>query len=255
MFKSKGFVAAGVLLVALLVGGIGGTIAWAQAPTPSATAPAAQTGGKSLADLFRQALAQRLGTTTDKLQQALTDAQKDAAGQAVQQGLLTQAQADAMTQRMQNAGPGSFFGFMGPRGGIGGMNSMHTAVASAELDAAAKALGMSSADLTTALRGGKTLLDVAREKNVDVTKLRTAIADAEKAALDQAVKDGKLSQAQADTLKANIKPENVDLNRRGFGMSPRDGMRGMMGGLDGFGGPGANGFGGRRGQAPGWPGK
>ena len=83
---------------------------------------------------------------------------------------------------------------------------------------------MSTADLTTALRG-KTLLDLAREKNVDVTKLRTAIADAEKAAVDQAVKDGTLrvTQAQAESLKANIKAENVDLTRQWLGVAPRGG--------------------------------
>jgi hypothetical protein len=81
------------------------------------------------------------------------------------------------------------------------------------LDAAAETLGMTSTDITTAMRGGKTLLDLAREKNVDETKLRTAIGDAEKAALDQAVKNGKLTQAQADALRAKIKPENIDLTR------------------------------------------
>ncbi|MGE5264279.1 MAG: hypothetical protein ACM3S0_12930, partial [Acidobacteriota bacterium] len=47
-------------------------------------------------------------------------------------------------------------------------------------------------------------------------KLRTAIADAEKAALDQAVKDGKITQAQADSLKTNLTPDNIALNRRGL---------------------------------------
>jgi hypothetical protein len=94
---------------------------------------------------------------------------------------------------------------------------VYASIRSAGDDAAAKALGMSTSDLTTALRGGKTLLDLAGEKNVDVTKLRTAIADAEKAALDQAVKDGKMTQAQADSLKTNLTPDNIDLNRRGLG--------------------------------------
>jgi hypothetical protein len=110
--------------------------------------------------LYWQSLAQKLGTTVDKLQQATTDARKDALDQAVKQGLLTQAQADRMSQRAR---------------GVAALAS----VATARLDAAAKTLGMSTSDLTTALRGGKTLLDLAREKNVDATKLRTAIADAE----------------------------------------------------------------------------
>jgi len=182
--KTK-FIVAGVLVVALLAIGVGGAIAFAQGPTP--TTP------KTWMDLYWQTLAQKLGTTVEKLQQAITDARTEAAKQGVQQGLLTQNQADRITG-----------------------NTVQGVIAQAGLDAAAKALGMTSADLTTALRT-KTLLTLAQEKNVDITKLRTAIADAEKAAIDQLVKDGKLTQAQADQLKANLKPENVDLNRFGFG--------------------------------------
>lgn len=207
MLSKTKFIVAGVLVIALLAVGIGGTIAFAQGPTPT---------GKTWADLYLQTLAQKLGTTVEKLQQAMTDARKDAADQGVKQGLLTQAQADRMLQRAQAAGAA-------------------TTIANAGLDAAAKALGMSTADLTTTLKS-KTLLTLAQEKNVDVAKLRTAIADAQKAAIDQAVKDGTLrvTQAQADTLKANLKPENIDLNRRGFGVAPR----GKFDGFDRFGGKG-----------------
>jgi len=231
MFGKTKFIVAGVLVLVLLAAGIGGTIALAQGPTPT---PPASTGAKTLSDLYLQALAQKLGTTVDKLQQAMTDARKDALNQAVKQGLLTQAQADNMLQ-MQNAIPGAPFGNFGLRGGNNSANNVRTILANVELDAAAKALGMTSADLTTALRG-KTLLALAGEKNVDVTKLRTAIADAEKAALDQAVKDGKIAQAQADSLKANIKPENIDLNRRSLnvpGNVPGRSGIGMPGGMNG----------------------
>ena len=192
MFGKVRWILAGLLVIVLLALGVGGSIILAQGPTP--------TPPKTWMDLYWQALAQKLGTTVEKLQQATTDARKDALDQAVKQGLLTQAQADRMSQRAQGGAVAS--------------------VATVRLDAAAKALGMSTSDLTTALRGGKTLLDLAREKNVDVIKLRTAIADAEKAALDQAVKDGKMTQAQVDALKANVKPENIDLNRKSLGGQP-----------------------------------
>jgi hypothetical protein len=198
--KTK-LVVAGVLVLVLLAAGIGGTIAFAQGPTPT---------GNTWMDMYLQTLAQKLGTTVEKLQQAMTDARKEAATQGVKQGLLTQSQADRM---------------LGTTAGA--------SIANAGLEAAAKTLGMSTADLTTALQS-KTLLTLAQEKNVDVTKLRTAIADAQKASIDQAVKDGKLTQAQADSLKADLKPENVDLNQRSFGW----GGRGALGGFDGWGGPG-----------------
>jgi len=191
-------IVASVLVLVLLVSGIGGAVALAQGPTPPA---------KNWGDLYRSALAQKLGTTVEKLQQAMTDARKEAVDQAVKQGLLTQAQGDQLQRRVQ-----------GP--------AIALAVRTSVLDAAAKALGMSTADLTTALKT-KTLLGLATEKKVDVATLRTAIANAEKAAIDQAVKDGRLSQAQADAMKANIKPENVDLNGRRFGVDARARLKDM----------------------------
>lgn len=189
MFSKTKLILAGLLVVALLTVGIGGSVALAQGPTPS-------TPPKTWMDLYWQKLAQKLGTTVEKLQQAMQDARKEAAADGVKQGLLTQPQADRITG-----------------------NVARVKIANAGLEAAAKTLGMTTAELTTALRNRKTLLDLAREKNVDVTRLRTAIADAEKAAIDQAVKDGKLTQAQADKLKANLKPENIDLTRGRWGMS------------------------------------
>ena len=239
------FVVMGALLIVLLALGVGGSLVLAQSPTTTPTAPfatgAPSTSAKTLTDLFWQAFAQRLGITVDKAKQAETDARKDALTQAVKQGLLTQSQADAALQR------GDQFGMFG--GGRFGnpQNDVYTSIRTAGQDAAAKALGVSASDLATALQS-KTLLTLAQEKNVDVTKLRTAIADAEKAAVDQAVKDSKLTQAQADMLKAGLTPDNIDLNRgfrggsfpggAGRGMGPE--MNGMgqngMGQMDPFGG-------------------
>lgn len=211
-------IVAGVLVFALLVAGIGGTIAFAQGPTGL---------GNPLQNLYLSTLAQKLGTTVDKLQQAMTSARQDSTAQAVKQGLLTQAQADQMLQR-------EF------------ARDAQISIENARLDAAAKTLGIPTTELTTTLKT-KTLLQIANDKNVDVTKLRTAIADAEKAAIDQAVKDGKLTQAQADMLKANIKPENIDLNRFGFGgpngLGGPNGRGGRGMGPNGMGNP--NGFGGQ----------
>ncbi len=238
MFSRMRLVFISLIVFVLLGTGIGGTLVLAQGPTTTPTAPAAGTSAttsspKSLSDLYWQTLAQRLGLSVDKLQQTIVDARKDAINQAVKQGLLTQAQADRLLQQLQNAGPGTVFDNVGRGTGVGQARDAATSIRNAGLDAAAKTLGMSTGDLTSALRGGKTLLDIAREKNVDVTKLRTAIADAEKAAVDQAVKDGKLTKAQADSIKANMTPDNIDLNARslmapfpkGFNPGPNPGQR------------------------------
>jgi hypothetical protein len=205
--KTK-IVVASIVVIGLLAVGVGGAVVLAQGPTP--TPPGAKFG-----QLYLQALATRLGTTLSNLQQAMAGARTDAINNAVKQGLITQAQADKMLQRLQNpppAGnrpqPGQGFGVM--RGFFG----------ADVLEAVAKVLNMNPADVTSALRGGKTLADLAKSQNVDPSKVQGAIADAEKAALDRAVTDGLITQDRANTLKANIDPSKIDLSRPRFGPSP-----------------------------------
>ncbi len=87
------------------------------------------------------------------------------------------------------------------------------------LESVAKTLNLNPADVTTALRGGKTLADLAKSQNVPAAQVQAAIANAEKAALDRAAKDGLILQARADALKAQIDPSKIDLTSRRFGMS------------------------------------
>jgi len=200
MFGKSKWVLAGLLIVALLALGVGSSIALAQGPTP--TPP----GGKNWMQLYWDALAKRLGVSVDKLQQALKDAHTDALDQAVKQGLLTQAQADKMKQRS-----------VADRwAGLKDRRQAFVQFGKNTMDAAAKVLGMSTDDVLKQLRGGKTLADLAKEKNVDQAKIKQAIVDAEKAALDQAVKDGKLTKDRADALKAELDPSKIDLSRKHF---------------------------------------
>jgi hypothetical protein len=107
-------------------------------------------------------------------------------------------------------------------------------------DAVAKALGLTPEQLFSELRSGKSLEAIAEAKGVDMTAVNDAIkaaqAEAQKAAIEQAVKDGKLTREQADWL---LKGYDLGLMGRGMGFGGRGHGRG------GF-GP----FGGQR-QAPG----
>ncbi len=211
----------GILVSTLLALGLG-TVALAQGPTTTPTPPAAGTPStatspavapaRALANLFWQARAQRLGITVDKLQAAVAGAIQDALSQGVKQGLLTQNQADAIKKREQNLGLGRLLAPVAPGRGANARRTAYVSIATAGLDAAAKTLGMTTSDLRTALRT-QTLLALAQQKNVDVTALRTAIANAEKDAVDAAVKAGELTQAQGNALKARLTPDNIDLVR------------------------------------------
>jgi hypothetical protein len=105
-------------------------------------------------------------------------------------------------------------------------------------DAMAQALNLTPTQLFEKLHEGKTLADIATEQGVDLAKVQEA-ANAErvqamKDAIDQAVKDGKITQAQADWLRQGL-DQGYFGKGRGFGFGfghggGRGGMRGFWGG-------------------------
>ena len=141
----------------------------------------------------------------------------DALSKLVEADTITQAQADAVAEALKAARPegGPGHGGRGPGPG---------------LTVAATAIGISEADLRTALQGGDTIADVARAKGVDVTTVIDAIVAEMNSHLDEAVTDGHLTQAQADERKANANERATDLVN---GELPARGP----GGPGGFGGP------------------
>jgi len=89
-----------------------------------------------------------------------------------------------------------------------------------EFDAAAQALGMTPEQLFSELHSGKSLSDIATAKGVDLQKVYDAMnADrvaAMKASIEQAVKDGTMTQAQADWLLQGLELGFLPKGR-GFG--------------------------------------
>jgi hypothetical protein len=117
------------------------------------------------------------------------------------------------------AGYGGPFGFPGARHG--------------GLEAAATYLGLSTTQLFQDLRSGKTLAQVAdATSGKSAGGLVSAMVAAAKQRLDEAVRNGELTQAQADRVGANIEA-------RITAMVNGEGFRGPPGGGNGFGfGPG-----------------
>ena len=129
---------------------------------------------------------------------------------------------------------------MAPRGGGFGPG-LHSQAA---LDAAAKALGMTSDELSAELWGGKTLADIAEAKGVDIATVKAAVEAAivaeTKTAIQQAVTDGTLTQAKADWLLEGLDKGYWGAGQGdfgpGFGMGSGE-FRMGRGGPQGFGGP------------------
>jgi hypothetical protein len=92
---------------------------------------------------------------------------------------------------------------------------------------AAKAIGITEAQLETALQGGQSLAAVAKSKGVDVQKVIDALVADANDELAAAVKSGALTQAQADELKANVEQRvtaQVNGTLHGHGDGGRHGL-------------------------------
>jgi hypothetical protein len=108
----------------------------------------------------------------------------------VEDGSITQDQADEVAATLGEAG-------IGGRGGHHG--------ARLDLGTAAGALDMTEEELRSALRAeGATLAQVAEDQGVEVQALVDALVQAHEERIAQAVEDGRLTQEQADERLADL---------------------------------------------------
>jgi hypothetical protein len=164
--------------------------------------------------------AKRLNVTPDALRSALGAAEDAQLDQAVKDGKLTQAQADAIKKHRQEdgtvlGGPGAGGpGHGGPgHGGPGGpgLGLRFKGGPGGALDAAATALGLKRAELLTKLRAGKSIADVAKDQGKSLDDVKQAITAGVTKELDQAVTDKKLTSAQRDKVLEELKAHLDDL--------------------------------------------
>jgi hypothetical protein len=139
------------------------------------------------------------------------------------------AQTDTPTPA-PNTAPATPFGGRGVGRGIGGCGSWDN------FDAMAEALNLSPTQLFEELHSGKTLDEIAKTQGVDLAKVQEAAnaarVQAMKDAIAQAVKDGKMTQEQADWLLQGLEKGYMGKGRGfefGHGPMMRGGMRGMGG--------------------------
>jgi hypothetical protein len=114
------------------------------------------------------------------------------------------------------------------------------------LDAAAKALKMTTEELTAQLWGGQTLAGLAEKAGVDIATVQSTVQaacqQAQIDAINQAVTDGRITRANADWLIEGIEQGYIGGGKGGFGFGGF--------GMGGRGGRG-HGFGIPKGTAPG----
>ncbi len=175
----------------------------AQEPTPTPEAGKGPLGAYQ--DLFLEAFAKRLGVTLEKIKEAFSGAFSDALRQAVKDGALTQEQADEMQSRFsERLNRGDLPGFFPPFGRPGGFAPGGRGFYGFDLSVLAEVLGLSEDGLKSELQSGKSIADIAAEKNVDLAQVKAKVLEATKAQLDQAVQDGKLTQTQAEEMYSRL---------------------------------------------------
>ena len=121
----------------------------------------------------------------------------------VDAGTITQAQADAVKAALSKARP-AFPGGGKPDGPFGGPIGKAPAKIAA-------ALGMTEADLKAGLAAGKTLAQLATEHGKDPAAVAQVIIDNVNARIDAALSAGRITQAQADQMKADAKARADDI--------------------------------------------
>jgi len=209
---------AGVTAVAVALVGGGAAIA-ADRLTPK------QESDAVVADAAKQ-----LGVEASELDAALKKALSNRVDAAVAAGDITEAQGEAMKERIA-AGEIPLVG-VGPGGGHKGFGHHFGG-----LDAAADYLGITEGALRTSLRGGSTLAELAEEKGKSVDGLKDALVAAAKADLAEAVEDGRLTAAQQAEVVADLPDRIDDLVNGELGLRGGHGPRGP-----GFGGSAFGGF-------------
>jgi uncharacterized protein (DUF433 family) len=228
MFKKIGF----GLLLAAVVATVGVGAAFAQGATPPAEAPVEgerpawhQNGPGGPRGGHLETVAEALGMTVDELHEALADGQtvaelaeaqgvalEDIAAalvavhaeriqQAVDDGRLTQEEADEKLAEMEDRIlEGLESGEFGGRGGPCGPGDPR----GGHLETVAEALGMTVDELHEALADGQTVAELAEAQGVALEDIAAALVAVHAERIQQAVDDGRLTQEEADEKLAEM---------------------------------------------------
>lgn len=156
------------------------------AANPAATNPSCQQ--------YLQDLAQRLNVPLATLEQDRKAAKEDVLAQLVKDGRLTQAQADAIKQRLESRQACSGHGRLPGNKGI--LRQTFKKYVPSLLNAIASALHLSSTQLRSDLQNGQTLSQIASAQHVATSQLPTLLLNAVQRTLDQARQAGDITPSQ-----------------------------------------------------------
>ncbi len=161
--------------------------------------------------------------TTDETRPDATTRLQEVLQPLIDDGTITQAQADKVIAALVAAGPVG--GHRGP-GGFGGHHGPGVG-----LDVVATTLGITADEVRTAVQGGQTIAELAVSKGKTAQDVIDAIVADATTRINTAVTNGKLTQAEADERLADLTTRVTEFVNNTPAGGPGFGGRG-------FGGPG-----------------
>jgi hypothetical protein len=205
MSTSKRAVA--VAIAALAVAGGGG-------------AAIAASQGSSSPEAFFDSLADHLGISTEELEDAAKAAANDQVDAALEEGRITEEQAERLRERIEEGDSPFLFGsplFGRPDFGppiFGGFH--HGRAIGTNLEAAAEYLGLTRAELRERLEEGQSLAEIARAEDKSVDGLKQALLRDAEQRLNDAVEDGELTRERANEMLERLRGRIDELVERGY---------------------------------------
>ena len=173
----------------------------------------AQTPSTGSGTSFLDRVAQKLGIDTPKLRDAVKGARTDQIDEAVTNGDLTQKQADALKQRIDQMPDNGAFEGRGGKGQFGGPGMMGPGPGfdlRTATDQLAQFLGITPDQMKTELTAtDASLASVAQAHGKSRDDLKAFIRQTAKSALDTAVKNGDLTQKHEDAALSML-DQNLD---------------------------------------------
>jgi AraC-like DNA-binding protein len=203
-----------------------GTTALATAAFAGGAYAASQDSASGTRQAFLDDVAKRLHVSPQQLSSALNGAFLDRLQAAVRAGKLTQAQANAIKQRLEQRGappipflgPGPF-GPPGPPPGLRGLRAPDRP--GGPLAGAAGYLGLTEEQLSQQLESGKSLAQVAKARGKSTSGLEQAMIAAIKTRLDKAIANGALTKSEEQQIVSRLSQRIDDLVNRAPETSPR----------------------------------
>jgi hypothetical protein len=149
---------------------------------------------------LREAIAEALGITVEEYEAAVDTAKERVLEEAVEEGWLTEEQAERFGQHIE-AGPRKLpFGV--PHLWSGPVRTEHSLES-----VAAEQMGMTVDELFDALEDGKTIAELAEEKGVEPQAIVDAYVEEIREELEQAVTDERITQMRADAILERLEEQ------------------------------------------------